>query len=36
MNGLKKSGIELDRKALADIAARDMHTFEQLAEKIKA
>jgi large subunit ribosomal protein L20 len=36
MNGLKKSGIDLDRKTLADIAARDMNTFEQLAEKAKA
>jgi len=30
MNGLKKSGVTLDRKALADIAARDMATFENL------
>jgi large subunit ribosomal protein L20 len=30
MNGLKKAGVELDRKALADIAARDMATFTQL------
>ena len=36
MNGLKKSGINLDRKALADIAARDMATFEHLVEMIKA
>jgi large subunit ribosomal protein L20 len=36
MNGLKKSGIDLDRKTLADIAARDMSTFEQLAQKAKA
>ena len=36
MNGLKKSGIDLDRKVLADIAARDMNTFGQLVEKIKA
>ena len=32
INGLKKAGVELDRKALADIAARDMATFTQLAE----
>lgn len=31
MHGLKKAGVELDRKALADIAARDMATFENLA-----
>lgn len=36
MNGLKKSGINLDRKALADIAARDMSTFERLVEMTKA
>ena len=29
--GLKKSGVNLNRKALADIAARDMTTFENLA-----
>lgn len=28
---LKKAGVELDRKALADIAARDMATFTNLA-----
>jgi large subunit ribosomal protein L20 len=27
MNGLKKAGVMLDRKSLADIAARDMATF---------
>ncbi len=32
MNGLKKAGVELDRKALADIAARDNATFGRLAE----
>ena len=32
MNGLKKSGVNLDRKALADIAARDFPTFESLAK----
>ena len=31
INGLKKAGVELDRKALADIAARDMTTFTNLA-----
>jgi large subunit ribosomal protein L20 len=29
---LKKAGVELDRKALADIAARDMATFTNLAD----
>jgi large subunit ribosomal protein L20 len=32
INGLKKAGVNLDRKALADIAARDMATFTQLAK----
>ncbi len=32
MYGLKKAGVELDRKALADIAARDMTTFSNLAD----
>ncbi|MEE9441110.1 MAG: 50S ribosomal protein L20 [candidate division Zixibacteria bacterium] len=36
MNGLKKSGINLDRKSLADIAARDMSTFERLVDMTKA
>ncbi|NMC43952.1 MAG: 50S ribosomal protein L20, partial [candidate division Zixibacteria bacterium] len=36
MDGLKKSGINLDRKVLADIAARDMATFERLVQMIKA
>jgi large subunit ribosomal protein L20 len=30
MAGLKKAGVMLDRKALADIAARDMTTFTTL------
>jgi large subunit ribosomal protein L20 len=32
ISGLKRAGVELDRKALADIAARDMSTFQNLAE----
>jgi large subunit ribosomal protein L20 len=32
MSGLKKAGVQLDRKALADIAARDMATFQTLAD----
>ncbi|MEW5992989.1 MAG: 50S ribosomal protein L20, partial [Candidatus Zixiibacteriota bacterium] len=32
MAGLKKAGVNLDRKALADIAARDMATFSHLAK----
>jgi len=30
--GLKKAGVNLDRKILADIAARDMATFTNLAK----
>ena len=36
MDGLKKSGINLDRKTLADIAVRDMSAFERLVEMAKA
>ena len=35
INGLKKAGVNLDRKILADIAARDMATFGRLAEMAK-
>jgi large subunit ribosomal protein L20 len=35
MNGLKRSGIELDRKALADLAVRDPGAFAGLAERAK-
>ncbi|KXK21888.1 MAG: 50S ribosomal protein L20 [Chloroflexi bacterium OLB15] len=31
MYGLKKAGVELDRKVLADIAVRDAATFQKLA-----
>ncbi|HXR63173.1 MAG TPA: 50S ribosomal protein L20 [Rudaea sp.] len=36
MNGLKKAGIEVDRKVLADIAVHDIKAFGSLAEKAKA
>lgn len=36
MNGLKKSGIVLNRKVLAEIALNDAAAFAQLAEKAKA
>jgi large subunit ribosomal protein L20 len=32
ITGLKKAGVNLNRKALADIAARDMATFASLAK----
>ncbi|MBR2188512.1 MAG: 50S ribosomal protein L20 [Eubacterium sp.] len=35
MNGLKKAGIELDRKVLADMAVNDKEGFAQLAEMVK-
>jgi large subunit ribosomal protein L20 len=36
ISGLKKSGIELDRKILADIAVKDAAAFANLAEQAKA
>ena len=36
MNGLKKAGIELDRRVLADIAIHDAAAFSQLVETAKA
>ena len=36
MNGLKKAGIELDRKALAELAVRDKEAFNSLVEKAKS
>ncbi len=35
INGLKKSGVELDRKILADIAVKDPAAFAQLANQAK-
>jgi large subunit ribosomal protein L20 len=35
MNGLKKKGIELDRKILADIAVNDKKAFEEIVKKVK-
>jgi large subunit ribosomal protein L20 len=35
MGGLKKAGIELDRKVLADMAVHDPKGFEQIAEIAK-
>ncbi|HRV91559.1 MAG TPA: 50S ribosomal protein L20 [Anaerolineae bacterium] len=36
MNGLKKAGIDLDRKVLADIAINDAAGFTKLVESAKA
>jgi large subunit ribosomal protein L20 len=35
INGLKKAGVELDRKVLADIAVYDKPAFAAIAEKAK-
>jgi large subunit ribosomal protein L20 len=36
MNGIKLSGIELDRKVLADIAARDPESFTAIVEQARS
>lgn len=36
MNGLKKAGIELDRKVLSDIAIHEPEAFTSLAEQAKS
>ena len=36
MNGLKKSGIEVDRKMLADLAVMDKAAFAAIANQAKA
>ena len=36
MNGLKKAGIEINRKMLADLAVNDKAAFTALTEKAKA
>ena len=36
MNGLKKAGVEIDRKLLADLAIFDKPAFTALAEQAKA
>lgn len=35
MNGLKKNGIEINRKMLSEIAVSDPATFAKLVEKVK-
>jgi large subunit ribosomal protein L20 len=35
MHGVKRAGIELDRKVLADLAVHDLPAFAQLAEAAK-
>ena len=36
MNGIKKAGIELDRKVLADLAVREPDAFKAIAEQAQA
>jgi large subunit ribosomal protein L20 len=36
IEGLKKAGIEMDRKVLAELAISDSATFGQLAERVRA
>ncbi len=36
MAGLKKAGIEIDRKVLADMAVNDPAAFGSIVEKVKA
>src|SRR4030088_2241213 len=36
IHGLKKAGVGLDRKMLADLAVADQAAFKQLAETVKA
>jgi len=36
MNGIKRAGIELDRKMLAELAARDAAAFEAVVAKAQA
>ena len=35
IDGLKKAGIEIDRKVLADIAVRDPQAFEAIANQVR-
>lgn len=36
MNGIKRAGIELDRKVLSDIAVREPEAFKSLVEQAQA
>ncbi len=35
ISGIRQAGIEIDRKVLADIAARDPETFKALVDQVK-
>jgi large subunit ribosomal protein L20 len=36
MSGMKKAGIDIDRKILADLAVRDPQAFSALAEQVRS
>ena len=36
INGLKQAGVELDRKALADLAVHNPEAFEHVVDRAKA
>ena len=36
INGLNKSGLEIDRKVLSDLAIREPEAFQVIVEKVKA
>jgi large subunit ribosomal protein L20 len=36
MSGLRKAGVEIDRKVLADLAVRDAQAFSALADKARS
>jgi len=36
MNGLRKAGVEIDRKMLADLAVRDPEAFSALADQARS
>lgn len=36
MNGLRRSGVEINRKLLADLAVRDAQAFQALVEQARA
>ena len=36
INGIKKAGVELDRKILADLAVREPAAFKALADQAQA
>ena len=36
INGLKRLGVEMDRRALSELAINDISTFVKLVEKVKS